>query len=71
MNIRKFTELNFDGFWTRSFDWALSFACFFYGIYANSWLWIASGLLGFLVSWYRPLGKLQRWLDSFYKKSVN
>jgi hypothetical protein len=47
----------------RILDWLLGAASLSYGLYAHSWLWIASGFLGFALAWYNPGARLQKKLS--------
>jgi hypothetical protein len=44
----------------RIFDWVLASGSTAYGIYAASWIWIASGAIGFLLAWYNPAERIRK-----------
>ena len=45
----------------RVLDWVLGARDRFgYGLYAQSWIWIASGFIGFALAWYNPGARLSR-----------
>jgi len=71
MNVRQLTKLDFDSWGMKAFDWLLALACLGYGIYASSPTFIVGGILGGVASYYRPLGKFQKWIDSFVRRRVN
>lgn len=71
MNMQNLTKLDFDTKGMKAFDWALALACLGYGLYAMSAIFIIGGILGCVASWYRPLGKFQKWMDSFVRRRVN
>jgi small basic protein len=50
----------------RVFDWLLASGSFAYGVYLGSWIWLASGVLGFGLAWYNPGARIRRRL-SFIK----
>lgn len=67
MDIRKMASVDFDTPAMKAFDWGLAGASVAYGVYASSILWIAAGVLGGWAAWYRPLSRLQRYLQGFVK----
>jgi len=67
MDIRKMTTVDFDTPAMKAFDWVLAAASVAYGLYASSPLWIVAGILGGWAAWYRPLSRLQRYLQGFVK----
>lgn len=71
MNVQKLTKLDFDSKGMKAFDWVLALGCLAYGIYASSAILIVGGVLGCVASYYRPLGKFQKWMDSFVRRRVN
>ncbi len=44
----------------RVLDWVLGAASLGYGLYAQSWIWIASGFIGFALAWYNPGARLRK-----------
>ena len=59
----------FDGsssLYMRLFDWALGAGSLAYGIYAQSWWWIAGGIIGLGLAWYDPGTRIRRYF-SFIK----
>lgn len=67
MDIRKINSVDFDTPAMKAFDWGLAAVSVAYGVYAQSPLWIVAGLLGCWAAWYRPLSRMQRYLQGFVK----
>ena len=67
MDIRKMTSINFDTPSMKAFDWGLAATSVGYGLYSSSTLWVVAGLLGAVAAWYRPLSRMQRYLNGFVK----
>lgn len=67
MDARKMISIDFDTPGMKAFDWALSGASIGLGLYWSSPLWIVAGVLGGVAAWYRPLSRMQRYLQGFVK----
>lgn len=60
---------NFDSLGARILDWVLALASIAVGLWIGSIFWVAAGVFGLFLAWYRPIGRYQRYLrSSFIKK---
>lgn len=41
-------------------DWAMSLLTLAYGLYSMSYAWLAAGVLAVILSWARPMARIQR-----------
>jgi len=55
-------NIDFDTPSLKVADWCLSAASLVVFIFTFNWIWLVGAILGALFSWYRPLGKVQRYL---------
>lgn len=55
-------DIDFDTPSMKFMDWALTAASFGVYFYTWNWLWLAAGAAGAVASWYRPIGRFQKYL---------
>lgn len=57
--LRKLVEIDWNSPANRAADWSLALISLAIGAWLQSPLWIAGGLLGVALAWWRPMGRLQ------------
>lgn len=55
-------DVDFDTPAMKMTDWGLTAMSFGVYLYTWHWVWLAGGILGAVASWYRPLGRIQKYL---------
>lgn len=66
--MNKIINFDFDNVWIKTFDWSTAIVCLFYGIIVSDYLWAVAGGIGVVASWYRPIGRFQRFMNSIVHK---
>lgn len=62
--LRKLLEIDWNSPANRAADWTLALGSLAVGAWLQSPLWIAGGLLGVALAWWRPMARLQARLNA-------
>lgn len=65
--IKKLLAVDWNSKGMKAFDWILALASVAVGLYLQSPLWIGAGLVGALCAWWRPMGRVQGFVQSVIK----
>lgn len=66
IDIRKAVNFDWDSRGMKIADWVLAGASLAIGIYLNSYVFIAGGILGAAFAYFRPMGRLQRFINGMF-----
>lgn len=50
--------------WLNRLDWITAFASLGYGIYTESWIWLAFGILAVPLAWWNPTAKFHAYTQN-------
>lgn len=55
--LSRLFEIDWDAPAMKAFDWSLALVSLGIGIWLSSWLWIAGGMIGAFLAWWRPMSR--------------
>jgi hypothetical protein len=62
MARKNLLDVDFDTPSMKAADWLLTAASFGVYLYTGHWLWLVGAVAGAVASWYRPMGRIQKYL---------
>lgn len=62
MKLVNILDVDFDTPSMKILDWGLTAASLVIFIFTFHWIWLVGAILGAVFSWYRPVGRFQRFM---------
>lgn len=66
--LKKFIGFDWDSKAVRILDWSLAALSLAIYLWTWDWPWLAGAVVGAAASWYRPLGKIQRFANGLVRR---